>query len=90
MLFLACVFASVLLFGRLSLYQKDWNAAIQVRLAATADMLGQMREVKFLGLSGFFTAFIQGLRVKELCISHKLRTLLVCITVIGMPFLYQK
>ncbi|KGO43424.1 ABC transporter, integral membrane type 1 [Penicillium expansum] len=81
---LACVFASVLLFGRLSLYQKDWNAAIQVRLAATADMLGQMREVKFLGLSGFFTAFIQGLRVKELCISHKLRTLLVCITVIAL------
>lgn len=41
-----------------------------------------MREIKFLGLTGFFTEFIQGMRANELQVSQQLRSLLVGIVVI--------
>jgi hypothetical protein len=77
-----CVLASLLLFSRLGQKQKYWNESIQVRLGATADMLAHIREIKFLGLTGFFNNHIQGLRAKELETSQKLRRLLVGIVVI--------
>ncbi|KAF5580564.1 ABC transporter integral membrane type 1 [Fusarium subglutinans] len=80
---LSCVLASLSLFSRLGQKQKYWNESIQVRLGATADMLAHIREIKFLGLTGFFTNHIQGLRAKELETSQKLRRLLVGIVVIS-------
>lgn len=45
-------------------------------------MLAHMREIKFLGLTGFFTDFIQGMRASELQASQQLRRLLVGIVMI--------
>lgn len=80
--------ASLLLFSRLGQNQKRWNASIQVRLGATADVLAHMREIKFLGLTGFFTKYIQELRANELKASQRLRQLLVGIVVICRPSPY--
>jgi ABC-type bacteriocin/lantibiotic exporter with double-glycine peptidase domain len=45
-------------------------------------VLAQIREIKFMGLTNFFTEYIQNLRAKELQASQKLRRLLVGIVVI--------
>ncbi|CAJ0544905.1 Ff.00g084500.m01.CDS01 [Fusarium sp. VM40] len=80
---LGCVGASLLLFSRLGQNQKRWNESIQVRLGATSEVLAQMREIKFMGLTNFFTEYIQNLRAKELQASQKMRRLLVGIVVIS-------
>ncbi|EED18831.1 multidrug resistance protein, putative [Talaromyces stipitatus ATCC 10500] len=50
----------------MSTRQKIWNGAIQRRIGMTSTMLGSMKNVKMMGLSGFMTRNIQEQRIHEL------------------------
>ncbi|KAJ5490192.1 ABC transporter integral membrane type 1 [Penicillium expansum] len=57
--------------------QAKWLEAIEKRISSTSGMLGSIKGVKMLGLQNSFMKFIHGLRISELDISKKFRTLLV-------------
>lgn len=57
--------------------QAQWLEAIEKRISSTSGMLGSIKGVKMLGLQNSFMKFIHGLRISELDISKKFRTLLV-------------
>ncbi|KAJ5799427.1 uncharacterized protein N7518_001495 [Penicillium psychrosexuale] len=57
--------------------QAKWLEAIEKRINATSGMLGSIKGVKMLGLQDSFMKFVHGLRISELDISKKFRTLLV-------------
>ncbi|KAJ5158845.1 ABC transporter integral membrane type 1 [Penicillium coprophilum] len=57
--------------------QANWLEAIEKRISSTSGMLGSIKGVKMLGLQNIFMKFIHGLRISELDISKKFRTLLV-------------
>lgn len=52
--------------GVMSNRQKIWNGAIQRRIGMTSTMLGSMKNVKMMGLSGFMAHNIQEQRIHEL------------------------
>ena len=57
--------------------QAKWLEAIERRISSTGGMLGSIKGVKMLGLQDSFMKFVHGLRIEELDISKKFRTLLV-------------
>lgn len=57
--------------------QAKWLEAIERRISSTSGMLGSIKGVKMLGLQNSFMKFVHGLRIDELNISKKFRTLLV-------------
>ncbi|KAJ5562000.1 hypothetical protein N7535_003537 [Penicillium sp. DV-2018c] len=57
--------------------QAKWLEAIERRISSTSGMLGSIKGVKMLGLQDSLMKFIHGLRINELDISKKFRTLLV-------------
>ncbi|KAF3384453.1 Metal resistance protein YCF1 [Penicillium rolfsii] len=57
--------------------QAKWLEAIERRISSTSGMLGSIKGVKMLGLQDSFMKFVHGLRIEELDISKKFRTLLV-------------
>ncbi|KGO78093.1 ABC transporter, integral membrane type 1 [Penicillium italicum] len=57
--------------------QAEWLEAIEKRISSTSGMLGSIKGVKMLGLQNSFMKFVHGLRISELDISKKFRTLLV-------------
>ncbi|KAJ5285818.1 hypothetical protein N7524_001124 [Penicillium chrysogenum] len=57
--------------------QANWLEAIEKRISSTSGMLGSIKGVKMLGLQDSFMKFVHGLRISELDISKKFRTLLV-------------
>ncbi|KAJ5383032.1 hypothetical protein N7517_000943 [Penicillium concentricum] len=57
--------------------QAQWLEAIEKRITSTSGMLGSIKGVKMLGLQNSFMKFVHGLRISELDISKKFRTLLV-------------
>lgn len=57
--------------------QAKWLEAIERRISSTSGMLGSIKGVKMLGLQDSFMKFVHGLRIDELNISKKFRTLLV-------------
>ncbi|KAJ5599382.1 hypothetical protein N7450_000449 [Penicillium hetheringtonii] len=57
--------------------QAKWLEAIERRIASTSGMLGSIKGVKMLGLQNIMMKFVHGLRIDELNISKKFRTLLV-------------
>jgi len=57
--------------------QAKWLEAIERRISSTSGMLGSIKGVKMLGLQNSFMNFVHGLRIDELNISKKFRTLLV-------------
>ncbi|KXG45668.1 ABC transporter, integral membrane type 1 [Penicillium griseofulvum] len=57
--------------------QAKWLEAIEKRISSTSGMLGSIKGVKMLGLQDSFMKFVHGLRISELDISKKFRTLLV-------------
>ena len=60
-----------------------WNQGVQERVSATSSMLGQIKGIKMMGLSPFFSDHIQGLRQKEINLSLKFRYIIVLLEVIG-------
>lgn len=59
--------------------QMQWNEAVQTRIDVTARTLGQMKELKLLGLTDKLTTLIQKLRAAEIQISTKYRIKLMTI-----------
>ncbi|KAJ5160374.1 uncharacterized protein N7482_007378 [Penicillium canariense] len=57
--------------------QAKWLEAIERRISSTSGMLGAIKGVKMLGLQNSFMTIVHGLRIDELNISKKFRTLLV-------------
>lgn len=57
--------------------QAKWLEAIERRISSTSSMLGSIKGVKMLGLQDTLMKFVHGLRMDELNISKKFRTLLV-------------
>ncbi|CAI7576605.1 unnamed protein product [Penicillium manginii] len=57
--------------------QAQWLEAIERRITCTSTMLGSIKGVKMLGLQNTLMNFVHGLRIDELNISKKFRTLLV-------------
>ncbi|KAJ4414158.1 hypothetical protein N0V85_003255 [Neurospora sp. IMI 360204] len=57
--------------------QAAWNERVQKRVAVTANMLGDMKAVKMLGLTGVLGSIIEGLRRAELKTSEKFRKYLL-------------
>ncbi|KAJ5832236.1 hypothetical protein N7474_000547, partial [Penicillium riverlandense] len=57
--------------------QAKWLEAIERRISSTSGMLGSIKGVKMLGLQTSFMNLVHGLRIDELNISKKFRTLLV-------------
>lgn len=55
--------------------QKAWNERVEKRVAVTANMLGDMKAVKMLGLSSVFSIIINDLRKVEIRTSEKFRYL---------------
>lgn len=58
-------------------HQAKWLEGIEKRISSTSGMLGSIKGVKMLGLQNSFMKFVHGLRLSELDISRKFRTLLV-------------
>lgn len=63
--------------------QKNWTAATQERIAATACMLGSIKSVKILGLYETVASQIRKLRVHELEQSKKVRWMTVVLNASG-------
>ncbi len=53
--------------------QKEWVGAIQKRIATTASVIGEMRSIKMMGLSGLMETTIQNLRIREIHFMKGLR-----------------
>lgn len=56
--------------------QAAWIQASQKRVSVTADLLGKMKWIRVAGLSSFAFKHIEGLRMSEIRISEKYRSLL--------------
>lgn len=71
------VLAGTLLSGQIaekvSKSQKKWLEAIQTRINFTSEILGSMKNVKMLGLTGQMFNMIQALRDDEIAKSKKFR-----------------
>ncbi|KAJ5794580.1 ABC transporter [Penicillium paradoxum] len=76
---LASIVVSGLLAPMIGKGQMQWNESIQTRIDVTARTLGQMKELKLLGLTDKLTSLIQKLRTAEIQISTKYRMKLMTI-----------
>ncbi len=78
-----CVFGVGLISSGLKTSQKQWVEKVEKRIAVTAGMLGDMKAVKMLGLSGVLETIISQLRVVELKTSERFRGLVVWQILVG-------
>ena len=63
--------------------QMAWVQAIQVRVSATAKVLGGMKAVKMLGLTNVMASLLQQLRSDEVKISLRFRMLIILRVLLG-------
>ncbi|TQV92257.1 ABC multidrug transporter [Cordyceps javanica] len=63
----------------------DWNQSIETRVAKTSRILGQLPGIKMLGLGPIVNIFLQHLRIQEVEVSKKYRTL-VSLSVLLVQF----
>lgn len=64
--------------------QKGWNTATQTRISTLSSVLGSMKSVKAMGLSGFLGDYVTGLRQKEIERSKHVRWMNVAYNASGM------
>ncbi|VUC37886.1 unnamed protein product [Clonostachys rosea] len=62
----------------------NWKAAIQNRITKASDMLGQMKGIKMMGLTNFFHSLVRTLRLDEIKVSYRYRSLLVRIMILSI------
>lgn len=62
----------------------QWNKGVQERVSTTSSMLSQIKGIKMMGLTDYFSSVVQNLRVSELDMSKKFRMFIVRIILIGM------
>jgi len=66
--------------------RKDWNQAVQTRVAATNHVLGQVKGIKMTGLAPFVAEHLQDLRVTEIDKSKDLRKIIIYMHALGEKF----
>ncbi|GJC78756.1 ABC transporter atnG [Colletotrichum liriopes] len=59
-----------------------WNEGVQERVSTTSSMLAQIKGIKMMGLTDYFSNMVQRLRVTELDMSKKFRMFIVRIILI--------
>lgn len=69
-------------------YQKAWVSAIQTRVSFTSTMLGSMRPIKLLGLSRIVGELTQGLRIREVSESYRLRVVMLFRVIFQNGFIF--
>ncbi|RFU28640.1 hypothetical protein B7463_g7701, partial [Scytalidium lignicola] len=79
-----CTLVALKIAGAAAPRQKAWIEAIQIRVAATAAMLGSIKGVKMSGLTSRLLSNILGLRTAEINASRKFRELLII--VLGLAY----
>ena len=60
-----------------------WSKGVQKRVHITSFLLGQIKGIKMMGLSELMRDKIQGLRVSEISLSKKFRTLVSFMNLMG-------
>ncbi|RDW58811.1 ABC transporter-3 [Coleophoma cylindrospora] len=80
---LVSIVVSVLLAPYVGRGQRRWNEAIQTRIDVTNNILGQMKEVKLLGLTEKLGPLVQRLRAIEIQVSAKFRKKLMMILAVS-------
>ncbi|KAF6816591.1 ABC transporter [Colletotrichum plurivorum] len=78
-----CVASSTILMRRIAPRQMAWMAAIQKRVGQTANVIGNMKNLKISGLSGPVEDSIRDLRASEVEAGGKFRRFLVGSATIG-------
>lgn len=78
-----CVASSTLLMRRIAPRQMAWMAAIQKRVGQTANVIGNMKNLKISGLAGPVEESIRDLRASEVEAGGKFRVFLVGSVTIG-------
>lgn len=69
--------------GHMPPAQKQWNGAIDKRVSTTSSIIGSMKEVKMLGVVGFWFDKIQGLMNHEIERASYFRTLIALMNIFG-------
>jgi hypothetical protein len=72
--------------------QKQWVGRVQQRMTTTLKMLGDMKSIKMLGLTGTFNTMVSNLREVELRTSEIFRKLLICTVTIceSLPYIMKQ
>ncbi|KAL0937343.1 ABC multidrug transporter [Colletotrichum truncatum] len=78
-----CTSITTKLSARMAPARIAWNAGVQKRVSITSSMLNQMKGIKMMGLTDYFSSIVQKLRVTELKLSTKFRILVTFLSVIG-------
>lgn len=87
-LIVVCVCALAVAMPQVGSRQKGWMNMIQRRVGTTANTIGNMKNIKMSGLARPIESAIQDLRVDELRVGNKFRTvLLIFATISYMPML---
>jgi ATP-binding cassette, subfamily C (CFTR/MRP), member 1 len=68
--------------------QREWMQAAQKRVALTSDVLGSIKGMKMLGLTGMVTTGVQDMREQELSKSKRFRQVQIANITMGMLFSY--
>lgn len=61
----------------------EWSGGVQKRVGDTSSMLSQMKSLKMMGLTDYMGKHLRRLRIHELDLSKKFRTMIVWIIAIG-------
>ncbi|KAF5228301.1 hypothetical protein FAUST_11176 [Fusarium austroamericanum] len=80
---IVCVAVTVPVTQRIGSAQGTWNAAVEKRVNATSAVLGNLKEVRILGIGGYASSLLQRLRVKEITPSTHFRRLMAAIIVLS-------
>lgn len=80
---LVCTFMSSLLSARSPKFQRVWFEAIQRRVAATSEVLNNIKGIKSMGVLPKVAEVLQSMRSDELRLSANYRWFTVCFNVIG-------
>lgn len=65
--------ASPLVAKKMGVARSDWNLKVQARVAATSNILAQMKSIRMSGLAPAAAAYLQKLRSEEIAVSMKER-----------------
>ncbi|CAF3522690.1 unnamed protein product [Fusarium graminearum] len=80
---IVCVAVTVPVTQRIGSAQGTWNAAVEKRVNATSAVLGNLKEVRILGIGGYASSLLQRLRAEEIIPSTHFRRLMAAIIVLS-------
>lgn len=66
---------------RIGATRKAWNEHISERVAATSNILAQIKDIKMTGLVPSMIEYLKDLRAKEILVSLRMRRVVCCLYV---------